>query len=444
MTKLTVVVVGSGIAGMTAAFRLHQAGFSVRVLEAEDIVGGRMSCHRIKGFTFNRAATSLAGKYDFLKDLIEEVGLGAKLEYRDFKIATYRDGRLYPLRTNHMMRDSFFSGLLSWRSKFLMTRVLDDVKRNFKYLSFTDLSVSAPIDTETVEAYAKRRLNQELLDYVIDPCMAAVLATTPAKPSVVDFLFSLAHYNGTGAYSFDGGIDFLTEELARRVPVETGARVQLVQENSDGAEVTWQKDGVQQVARCSACVIAVSANQVPALYPQLKASQREILNGYEYSKIIACHFGVDVELNEIDAEYVQIPQREIPGMIITMFPHKMSRGSVAPPGKGIVACYSIDEWSNAHIGKSDEQIVDAMLPMVERIVPDIRKHIEVSLVTRWAPALFNSKVGSYQAMAEFKKQEDPAARVQLAGDYFSFSSTNASAISGDVAARRIISLHTTT
>ena len=37
-----VVVVGAGIAGLTAAWRLHQAGVAVRVLEAQDRVGGRM------------------------------------------------------------------------------------------------------------------------------------------------------------------------------------------------------------------------------------------------------------------------------------------------------------------------------------------------------------------------------------------------------------------
>ena len=38
---MRIAVVGSGPAGMTAAYRLQQAGHAVEVLEARDVVGGR-------------------------------------------------------------------------------------------------------------------------------------------------------------------------------------------------------------------------------------------------------------------------------------------------------------------------------------------------------------------------------------------------------------------
>jgi monoamine oxidase len=44
-----VVVVGAGLAGLTAAWQLHRAGLNVRVLEARDRVGGRTLNHHLGG-----------------------------------------------------------------------------------------------------------------------------------------------------------------------------------------------------------------------------------------------------------------------------------------------------------------------------------------------------------------------------------------------------------
>ena len=43
MTTRRIVVIGAGIAGLAAAFRLQQAGANVLVLEAADRPGGRMT-----------------------------------------------------------------------------------------------------------------------------------------------------------------------------------------------------------------------------------------------------------------------------------------------------------------------------------------------------------------------------------------------------------------
>ena len=52
-----VVVVGAGLAGLSAATRLSDAGLDVVVLEASDGVGGRMHTDRVDGFLLDRGFT---------------------------------------------------------------------------------------------------------------------------------------------------------------------------------------------------------------------------------------------------------------------------------------------------------------------------------------------------------------------------------------------------
>ncbi|MBM3260240.1 MAG: FAD-dependent oxidoreductase [Candidatus Sericytochromatia bacterium] len=90
-----VVIVGAGLAGMTAAYRLRQAGLSVVVLEASDHLGGRM-----RSASYPEGVGAEAGLEEFWNNnptigLIEELGLqteGAATAFSSF----IHKGRFYP------------------------------------------------------------------------------------------------------------------------------------------------------------------------------------------------------------------------------------------------------------------------------------------------------------------------------------------------------------
>ena len=48
------VIVGAGLAGLSAAKRLHDAGQTVAVLEASDGIGGRVRTDVVDGFRLDR------------------------------------------------------------------------------------------------------------------------------------------------------------------------------------------------------------------------------------------------------------------------------------------------------------------------------------------------------------------------------------------------------
>ncbi|CAM5301373.1 hypothetical protein SRIMM317S_00928 [Streptomyces rimosus subsp. rimosus] len=76
-----VVVVGGGIAGLSAAFRLQEAGCDAVVLESAgpEMIGGRMATVEVSGFAVNRAATILIHSYRELIRLIAAAGLAGEV-----------------------------------------------------------------------------------------------------------------------------------------------------------------------------------------------------------------------------------------------------------------------------------------------------------------------------------------------------------------------------
>ncbi len=68
-----VVVVGAGLAGLSAALRLAGAGRSVTLLEREAVPGGRAGVRRVEGYTFDTGPTVLTMP-DLVADALDCVG----------------------------------------------------------------------------------------------------------------------------------------------------------------------------------------------------------------------------------------------------------------------------------------------------------------------------------------------------------------------------------
>lgn len=74
-----VVVIGAGIAGLTAAYRLRQTGLRVTVLEAADTVGGRMGDRRVGDIVFNSGARLIYPFGRAFNRLVADLALGDAL-----------------------------------------------------------------------------------------------------------------------------------------------------------------------------------------------------------------------------------------------------------------------------------------------------------------------------------------------------------------------------
>lgn len=68
-SSLPVIVVGAGLAGLSAAQTLLDAGVAVRVLEASATLGGRVQTDEINGYRFDRGFQLINAKYPELETL---------------------------------------------------------------------------------------------------------------------------------------------------------------------------------------------------------------------------------------------------------------------------------------------------------------------------------------------------------------------------------------
>jgi monoamine oxidase len=99
-----VVIIGAGIAGMTAAREIVKAGQSVLVLEARDRVGGRTAGHTLEsGFTVEMGGQWVGPKQTEILRLIDELGLET--------VPTYDSGLAVIKRENQIIRSTLEDGV---------------------------------------------------------------------------------------------------------------------------------------------------------------------------------------------------------------------------------------------------------------------------------------------------------------------------------------------
>lgn len=431
-----VIVIGGGIAGLAAAFRLKQAGIDVTVLEQADRVGGRMMTAEHDGYLIDAAASVLPTTYRRTLGLIADAGLtGDILPTSDVLGIAGRD-RVHHLHSGKRT-DLVTTGLFGLRTKAAFTRILLDLYRHRH--AFTDLSSAAieGIDVETVEQYARRVVPQEAFDLFIQPLTVDFYLTPPRELSVVNLFLLLRTMLGANFVNSAQGIRFLPEGLARQVHVELRAAVTSVEHTSRGAVVTWERPGEKEhVEDVDGAVVAVPAVHAPALLPSLAAEHRDFLKGVTYARSLV----VTLRLARPPAEsamWLTVPDVTHPDVNVMILDHNKAPGRV-PAGRGMATVYWHRDWAQRCWELTDEEILPRAIAAVQQVVPGIEGQVEGGHVWRWDPCSVARPVGQFSALAAFSQQLDPGSPIQLAGDYFAITTVDSSLSSGELAAARLV------
>jgi len=98
-TEKQIVVIGSGLSGLSAAYQLSKQGYPVTIVERSSTPGGLASSISIQGEIVERFYHFICQTDHHLINLANELGISSKLHWQATKTSFYHEGRLYPFGT---------------------------------------------------------------------------------------------------------------------------------------------------------------------------------------------------------------------------------------------------------------------------------------------------------------------------------------------------------
>jgi len=276
--SFSAIIIGSGIAGLTTAYKLQNSGVSVRVFENGKIVGGAINTYSQNGWLAEYGPNTILETNARIKTLISELGLDGKKMYPD-SVSSNRfivnNRKLLKLPLSPLA--FFSSSLFSAKSKFNIIREPFLPKWENKY-------------EESLSEFVLRRLGQNFLNYAVDPFVAGIFAGDPDRLSVKHALSNLYKLeqdygslikgqikkvklpdesndiprNKAKMFSFKNGLKVLPETLASKLksPIDFNITVEQVQKLNKGWKITYNQQNEIKTLKSDNIIYAGTGHQL--------------------------------------------------------------------------------------------------------------------------------------------------------------------------------------
>jgi oxygen-dependent protoporphyrinogen oxidase len=435
-SRRDVAVVGAGPGGLGAAYRLTQAGYRVHVFDDRDYPGGKMRTTRRDGFLIDEGPQIMPSGYHNVLGIARESGMGADILDAGSTFGYRGPDKLHFIDTRHMLRSGLKFDLLSWRGKLAMSRLILDTVRTRGKFNFEDLSSAAEFDYEDAATYALRRSNAEILQYVADPTIRALVGVPAAEVSAVEFRFGFGKFMGAKYKIFRDGMGSYAHHLAKNFEMNLRCTVVAVEETGQAVTVRWMDPaGADREGTFEGCVIATDGRTTRRIHLGLDEGRAGFLDRLRYTTHVNVIAALAHAPKDNPAFWINIPASVAPGLIVMTLEHN-KHPNRAPAGKGLLHIDCTAEWGAQLADKDDSVVVKEVMKAADTILPGVSNDLEFADVHRWDPMVLRSHPGYYRDLKVFSRAcRELDGRIQIGGDYFCQSSINSATAAGERAAR---------
>ncbi len=451
MTATKVVIIGGGIAGLCAAYDLHQAGCDVTLHEAGSRFGGKIKSSKVGHRIVDAGPDSFPARLPQGRQLCEDLGLASEITspvapipsliHRDGKLFTPPKGTVLGIPTDFEALAE--SGLIS----------PDGIARAAEDLELPSTTIG---DDASVGTYFRARLGDEVTDWLIEPTIGASHASDINRLSLrasSPVLWDIATSNRSiikGLREARGGVGSTQGSAGVNEPIFSGLPggiyriVERLLEELSEADLRLNSP-VEDLdsLEYDHLVMATPAQTASKLLETISPDAAELLGGIEYSS-----------LAQVTVEFAKSALSSIPETSMLFFP-AISGGVLSN------ATWLSNKW--AHYAETSGHRDTALIrltsgrsgdgraigldddTLTSRLISDFRTAIQVdeeplnTRVVRWPEALPHYAPGhatrSEEILAAVTKD---APNIQLVGAAYAGTQLPVCIGSGRDAAARIL------
>ena len=426
---LDTLVVGGGIAGLCAAFRLQQQGYKVRVLEAAETPGGHVRTDPVGSFLLEWGPHTVPASADGVFELADALGVAedmiptAPTAHARFIV---RGGRLH--RAPHSVWALLTTRLLSWRSKLAI--LTEPLRRG------------APHPDDTAETFFIRRLGREAARVLAGAFISGIyagdarrLSAAAAFPLAWSFerssgsliLGARRHFQRrkaeaqksgealrTGVFGFRGGLGRLTRALADALGAscQHDAAVTRISKTDTG----WQVEAGGDRYTAPSLILATPPHVTSALLADPAPEITAQLEAVPMAPIALVHLGYRERQPCVpDGFGFLVPPGEPHRCLGVLFPSRIFDDR-APDGGDLFAGFVGGVHAADRLDSSDEELAALVREELETLT-GLTATPDLIHVRRYRGAIPQLNAGHLDRMASVGASLEAQPGLFLAGNY---------------------------